>query len=172
MAEKKSSSSSSSKGKKAPSSSEKSAKAKAPAAKAEAKSSAHAHAHATKAAAAKKPAKTQAAKHAPAHAPATPLIDTSLAAENAARMLAAGVSAKPVAGSTKPAPQRQESSLFKQLKSGLNKPHSTAMNNLLDKTHGPSPHKAPNAFNKQVGHNQTTGGGDVTRSGVPRRTNG
>ena len=60
--------------------------------------------------------------------------------------------------------------MFKQLKSGLNKP-STAMSNLLDKTHGPSPHKAPNAFNKQVGHNQTSGA-DPTRSGVPRRTNG
>jgi hypothetical protein len=160
MAEKKSSASSSSKGKKADSSSHKTAKSKAPAAKAEA----------PKQAAAKTPGKAHASKPSHAPAPAAPLIDTSLAAENAARMLAAGVSAKPIAGSNRPAPQRQESSLFKQLKSGLNKPHSTAMNNLLDKTHGPSPHKTP-AFQKQVGRDQTTGA-DPTRSGVPRRTNG
>jgi hypothetical protein len=155
-AEKKSSSSSSSS----------SAKSKKPAPKSKAPET-RAAAPSTKTA--KKPAKAHVAKQANTAPSATPLIDTSLAAQNAARMLAAGVSGKPTTPLAK-APLRQESSLFKQLKSGLNKPSSTAMNNLLDKTHGPSPHKTP-AFQKQVGHNQTSGG-DVTRSGVPRRTNG
>ena len=150
MAEKKSSSSS---------------KSSKPTSKAKATSAAKAEAPKT----AKKPAKAHAAKSAPSTAPAAPLIDTGLAAHNAARMLAAGVSGKSVTPPAK-TPLRPESSMFKQLKSGLNKP-STATSNLLDKTHGPSPHKAPNAYNKQVGHNQTSGA-DPTRSGVPRRTNG
>src|SRR4051812_19827788 len=65
-----------------------------------------------------------------------PLIDTSLMAQNAAKMLAAGVNLKNKPQQSKSS--KPESSLFKQLKSGLNKPHSTTMDNLLDKTHGPS----------------------------------
>jgi hypothetical protein len=118
----------------------------------------------------KKPA---AAKKSPPAAkttmPGSPLIDTSLAASSAASMIAAGLSArnhKPAgAQSGKP-----ESSLFKQLKSGLNKPHSATMDSLLDKTHGPGAQKG-NAFQKQVGHNQTTGS-DAARINVPRRTAG
>jgi hypothetical protein len=111
------------------------------------------------------PAKSSTTKSAPAPAP---LIDTSLAASSAASMIAAGLSAK----NLKPGGQagKPESSLFKQLKSGLNKPHSAAMDSLLDKTHGPAAQKGT-AFQKQVGHNQTTGS-DAARINVPRRTNG
>jgi hypothetical protein len=148
------------------------AKAKKPESKSDTKPEAVAASKApAKAAAAKKksaPAKTSS----PAAAPGMPLIDTSLAAENAAKQLVAGVSLKstgsPATGS------RPESSMFKQLKSGLNKPHAAAMNNLLDKTHGPTAQKSGQSFgpgSKQVGHNQTFGA-DANRTGVPRRTSG
>jgi hypothetical protein len=109
------------------------------------------------------------AKKAPAKKPVgggSPLIDTSLAAENAARMLVAGRN-RPAGNSNAP---MQESAMFKQLKAGLNKPHATAMSNLLDKSHGPEPARNHPSM-KQVGHDQTYGA-DVTRSGVPRRTPG
>ena len=125
---------------------------------------------AAKKAAAKTTAKAATAPATPAAAkkPAmSPLIDTSLAAQSAARLLVAGISAK---GGKASQSSKPESSLFKQLKSGLNKPHSTAMNSLLDKTHGPQAHKNQ-PFAKQVGHNQTVGS-DATRTGVPRRTPG
>jgi hypothetical protein len=119
------------------------------------------------------PKKKAASKKAPAKkvAPAaagTPMIDTSLAAEAAAKMLAAGFN-RPAAIDAN-APKPQESAMFKQLKAGLNKPHATAMSNLLDQSHGPGPAKS-HPLLKQVGHNQTYGA-DVTRSGVPRRTPG
>lgn len=95
-----------------------------------------------------------------------PMIDTAQAAQAAAKMLIAGVSAKPPPDSL----PRQESSLFKQLKASLNKPHALAMSNLLDKSEGPGPAKL-HPLLKQVGHDQTLGQ-DVTRSGVPRRTPG
>ena len=66
--------------------------------------------------------KKAATKKAPAKKPApagSPLIDTNLAAENAAKMLVAGFSMS-AKGSGAP---RQESAMFKQLKAGLNKPH-------------------------------------------------
>ena len=97
----------------------------------------------------------------------SPMINTSLAAENAARMLMGGLN-RP-AGKNAGAP-RQESAMFKQLKAGLNKPHSTTMSNLLNKSQGPETTRSHQQF-KQVGHNQTFGA-DVTRSGVPRRTPG
>lgn len=125
------------------------------------------------AAATAKTKKAAPAKPAAAAATSAPLIDTSLAAENAAKLLAAGVNLKagPSAGSGS---NRPESSMFKQLKSGLNKPNAAAMNHLLDKTHGPAAHKSGQPFgpgSKQVGHNQTFGA-DVNRTGVPRRTSG
>lgn len=90
-------------------------------------------------------------------------IDTSLAAEAAAKLLAAKFNKS--AGTEKP-----ESAMFRQMKEGLNKPHSTAMSNLLEKAQGPQPIKSHPQL-KQVGHNQTYGA-DVTRTGVPRRTPG
>jgi hypothetical protein len=124
---------------------------------------------------AEKPAPAAKAKKAPAAkkhaAPAAgqPMIDTSLAAANAAKLLAGGFN-KP-ASSTNPSGNKTESAMFKNLKAGLNKPSSAAMSNLLDKSHGPEPTKSHTGFNKQVGHNQTYGA-DVNRSGVPRRTPG
>jgi hypothetical protein len=103
--------------------------------------------------------------------PAAPLIDTSLAAQAAAQMLAAGLNKGTSTASTAgDSPARQESAMFKQLKAGLNKPHSTTMSNLLEKSHGPEPTKS-HPMLKQVGRNQTYGA-DLTRSGVPRRTPG
>jgi hypothetical protein len=114
------------------------------------------------------PAKKKSA--APAGSGATPLVDTNLAAQAAARMLAAGAHAKPPQQSQQP--QKSESSLFKQMKAGLNKPASSAMGGLLDKSGGPLQKKPNQPFGgKKVGHNQTFGA-DVTRSGVPRRTSG
>jgi hypothetical protein len=95
----------------------------------------------------------------------SPMIDTSLAAQAAAQMLAAGLN-RPAASST----PKQESAMFKQLKAGLNKPHTATVSNLLEKSHGPEPTKI-HPQQKQVGKNQTFGA-DVTRSGVPRRTPG
>lgn len=115
----------------------------------------------------KAPAK-KSAKSKPSAALDAPLIDTSLAAENAAKMLMAGLSKpQPAAGGTG---AKQESAMFKQLKAGLKKPAATTMSNLLGKQHGPELTKS-HANMKQVGHNQTFGA-DVTRSGVPRRTPG
>jgi hypothetical protein len=121
-------------------------------------------AHAAHAAKAKKPTKPTGAA-----ATNTPMIDTSRAAHSAAAMLVAGLKKSGPANQSN-AP-KQESAMFKQLKAGLNKPHSTTMSNLLDKSQGPEQTKSHQAFNKQVGHNQTFGA-DVTRSGVPRRTPG
>jgi hypothetical protein len=98
------------------------------------------------------------------------MIDTSLVAQNAAAMLAAGLKKSDAPANQQNAP-RSESAMFKQLKAGLNKPHSTTMSNLLDKSQGPNLTQSHQAFNKQVGRNQTHGA-DITRSGVPRRTPG
>ena len=149
----------------------KSAKKSETHAKAEKKSPAKAadtKSHAAKGATAKssKPAAAKPAQH--SKPMMSPLIDTSFVASSAARMLVAGVGGKnqqKQQQSNKP-----ESSLFKQMKSGLNKPHSAAMDSLLDKTHGPSTQKTQ-GFEKQVAHNQTVGT-DATRKSVPRRTAG
>jgi hypothetical protein len=118
------------------------------------------------AAAAKKPA---GAKAPPAVA-GMPMIDTSLAAAAAAKMLVARPS-KPATSQQNPAGgSKAESAMFKQLKAGLAKPHAATMSNMLEKSHGPEPAKSHPAM-KQVGHNQTFSA-DVTRSGVPRRTPG
>ena len=114
------------------------------------------------------PAKKKSAASTPTGAP---LVDTNRAAETAARMLAAGAHAKQSQQGQQPQ-QKSESSLFKQMKAGLNKPAAGAMGGLLDKSGGPLQKKSNQPFGgKQVGHNQTFGA-DVTRSGVPRRTSG
>jgi len=122
------------------------------------------------ASASKKPAakKTPAKKSAPTAMGQTQ-VDTGLAAQNAARHLMAGLPRK--AGA--PAPSRTESSVFKNLKQGLAKPHLTGLDSVLDKS-GPADTKRSNlpfGGAKQVGHNQTFGA-DVNRAGVPRRTPG
>ena len=93
-----------------------------------------------------------------------PLIDTSLAAAAAAKMvvnrdrLAAGEN-------------RGGSGLIKHLKDSLNKSTTSGPADFL---HTSSPNKNPNlpfGGRNQVGHNQTFGA-DVNRAGVPRRTGG
>jgi hypothetical protein len=101
-----------------------------------------------------------------------PLVDTGLAASNAARLLAAGLPHK-AAGSAGGNAASPESAGFKNLKQNLSKPHLAGLNNLLDKS-GPADNKKSNlpfGGGKQVAHNQTFGA-DATRSGVPRRTPG
>jgi hypothetical protein len=131
----------------------------------------------TKAAAEKK---APAAKKAPGKKPAAkggaapalvgrPLIDTNLAAANAARMLAAKFPSS--AGNASQNAPAQESAMFKNLKAGVNKPASAGMSNLLEKSHGPTEPVKSHHQQKQVGRNQTFGA-DVARTGVPRRTPG
>jgi hypothetical protein len=99
--------------------------------------------------------------------PAKPLIDTSLAASTAARMIAArNASAGNAASAEKP----HESGTFKQLKEGLAKP-SPALGGSLGPIAGQNKSNLPHTFAKQVGRNQTFGA-DVNRAGVPRRTGG
>ena len=125
---------------------------------------------------AKSPAKKAPAKKAPARKQAgdgesQPMVDTTLAAQNAAKLLAARIPHK-AAGNAGggAAPQ---SAMFKNMKEGLSKPHLTGLDGILDNS-APTDTKRSNlpfGGGKQVGHNQTFGA-DVTRSGVPRRTPG
>src|SRR5262245_50818509 len=116
----------------------------------------------------KAPAKKVAAKKPPPMAGGM-MVDTGLAAQNAARLLAAGLSLK----SSAPAKSSNESSVFKNLKENLAKPHLSGLDSILDKS-APADTKRSNlpfGGGKQVAHNQTTGA-DATRTGVPRRTPG
>ena len=106
----------------------------------------------------------------PVAAPEAPMVDTQLAAQNAARMLsakAAGYTPTQAGG------DRKETSAFKQLKQSMTNPHATGMGGLLDSTASAASRKSAVPFRggKQVGHNQTFGA-DVSRNSVPRRTGG
>ena len=103
---------------------------------------------------------------APGKPQASPLIDTSLAAATAARMIAARNAQTPAATAEKP----HESAAFKHLKEGLAKP-APALGGSLAQIAGQNKSNLPHTFAKQVGRNQTFGA-DVNRSGVPRRTGG
>jgi len=122
---------------------------------------------------AKKTSVAQVAPVKPAAAPAgVPEFDTTNAAQAAAAIVA-HQHAGPVANLAAPSSAPAESSAFKNLKDALNKPHATALGNMLDKS-TPTGQKKPSqgfAFGKQVGHNQTFGA-DVNRRSVPRRTAG
>ena len=100
-------------------------------------------------------------------ASASPLIDTSLAAATAARMIAARNAQAPAAA---PAGKPLESSSFKQLKEHLAKA-APALGGSLGPIAGQNKSNQTHSFAKQVGCNQTFGA-DVNRSGVPRRTGG
>lgn len=117
----------------------------------------------------KSPAKKGGAKKAAAPA-GNPMVNTTLAAQNAAKLLAAGLPHK--AGGTSTAMQ-PESSTFKNLKQGLAKPHLSGLDGILNKSAPPDTKRSnqPYGVGKQVGHNQTFGA-DVNRTGVPRRTPG
>ncbi len=128
----------------------------------------------TPAASSKKPAAAQQVKSSkpgkPSAPAGAPMIDTDFAAQAAARMLAAGLSRRE---QPRDDDDKGEGSLIKQLKADLNKPAATAVSNVLNKS-APEGAKKPSPLpfgRKQVGHNQTFGG-DLTRSGVPRRTSG
>jgi hypothetical protein len=116
-------------------------------------------------------AKKKTAKTKDSAAAGTPLVDTNLAAEAAAKRVVAGLapaSTVPLGGSSLP---MKESAAFKHLKDSLNKPSGLA--GMLDKTAGPSQKHSTTPFHggKQLGRNQTFGA-DVNRTGVPRRTGG
>ena len=115
----------------------------------------------------KAPAKKEAAKKPAAQQSHgdLPSINTSAAASAAAAMIGNKVSLAG-GGSARP-----ESSAFKQMKEGLNKPVAGLAGSLLGSTPGQKKSNAPFAQTKQVGHNQTFGA-DVNRTGVPRRTGG
>jgi hypothetical protein len=117
------------------------------------------------------PAKKVAAPSKPAAAaPAnSPLIDTSIAANTAAALIA-NKAAKSSGGSAA-TPPKKESAAFKQLKAGLNKPSAGAMGGAFGIAGQQKKSHLPHAGGKQVGHNQTFGA-DVNRTGVPRRTPG
>jgi len=115
----------------------------------------------------KAPAKKPAAKAAKPAAAGVPLIDTGLAAQTAAKLVAR----RDTLEKAKSSEGQGETAAFRQFKENVNKP-----------AHGPTsflqntaPQKKSNlpfgGFNQQVGKNQTFGA-DVNRSGVPRRTGG
>jgi hypothetical protein len=109
----------------------------------------------------------------PAVAPPAPMVDTTLAAQAAAKQLVAGLAppmAAPAAG--------HESASFKLMKQNLAKPAVSGLDSVLDKTALPNsrkgsnvPFAGPKSIGNGGGRNQTFGA-DVNRSGVPRRTSG
>lgn len=116
--------------------------------------------------AARKPAAKKAAKPV-APRPAAPLIDTSLAAEAAAKMVAN----RDRIGSSEIGEKREGSSLIKQIKQSLNKPAPHGPGGILSNVQGGQKRNVRFGGRNQIGHNQTFGP-DTSRSGVPRRTGG
>src|SRR5436190_8401806 len=106
----------------------------------EKKTTKSAAAHKTKTAAAKK-APAKAKKPAPAGGMA-PMIDTSFAAESAARMLAARAKMGNAPSASTEAPR--ESGMFKQMKDNLNKPAGGGINTAMGNTFGPNKTNLPN----------------------------
>jgi hypothetical protein len=102
-----------------------------------------------------------------AAATTTPMVDTNLAAQAAARMLAAKAK---LGGAAEATAGNRETSTFKQLKESLNKPASSLASNVLGNAFGPHKSNLPTNMQGQVFHNQTQGGG--SRVNVPRRTAG
>ena len=135
--------------------------------KAESVPAAEAPAKAPKGAKAKAAPKAAAAKSA-APATSTPMVDTGLAAQAAAKMLAARANGVTATANT----NQKTTSTFKQMKDSLAKPHSSSVGNLLNST---SPEfKKTNQHghkDKHQGHNQTFGS-DASKAFVPRRTGG
>ncbi len=140
--------------------------------KAPAKKPAAAKPVAAKAAAAK-PAATKASKsNKPAVTPQSPLIDTGLAAQSAAAMVAnrgaAGRAGAAGQGSGQPA----ESSSFKNFKDSLNKPSGGSLGSFIGSGGGNKKFAQQTGGPKQMGGRNQTFGADVNRTGVPRRTGG
>jgi hypothetical protein len=124
---------------------------------------------------AKGAAKGAANKPAPAGSPGVPLIDTSLAASAAAKMVlnrAVGGAGAPVAsGDAEAAGDKRETSTFKQLKQGLSKGGSQGIGGLLGGVQGGKKVTQTFAGPNQVRRNQTFGA-DASRTNIPRRTGG
>jgi hypothetical protein len=106
-------------------------------------------------------------------APPSP-IDTTLAVQAAAALVARRIAPQPTPAES-PSGGQRESAAFKQLKEGLDASADQSIGKMLEKTGNPSakrPSHLPfNQAGRQVGHNQTFGA-DVNRAGVPRRTGG
>ena len=120
---------------------------------------------AAKAPAPKAPAKAKKADKPAATPGGSPLIDTSLAAQNAAKLLVNRNMLQGRAGGDKP-----NSAGFRQMKESLSKPAAPSVPFLND-AGSQKKSNTPFGQQKQVGHNQTFGA-DVNRAGVPRRTGG
>ena len=120
-------------------------------------------AEASRGKAVRKPPARKAAK--PTARAGTPLIDTSLAAQAAAKMVAHRNRLNSPPG------EKRESSAFKQLKQNLTNPIPHGPGGLLQNPPPQRKGNLPLGGRNQVGHNQTFGP-DVTRTGVPRRTGG
>ena len=123
---------------------------------------------ATKAAPAKKAAPKKASVAAAAASTSMPLIDTDIAAQNAAAMLLNRPASEGATSGT--GDSAKESATFKNLKDQLANPKPASLSNLF----GPSGDQKKSGghfnLNQQKGHNQTFGG--MNKTGVPRRTNG
>jgi len=139
--------------------------AKAKKEKTETKPAANEPAAPKKAPARKPPAKAKARSD--AQPAGMPLIDTSLAAQTAARL----VKNRDLLGGSKAAGSQPESSSFKQLKESVNKPVLHGPASFLQSTAPQRKSNTPFGGLNQVGRNQTFGA-DVNRTGVPRRTGG
>jgi hypothetical protein len=98
-----------------------------------------------------------------------PMVDTSFAAESAARMLAARMKLGNAPAAGQPSAQH-ESGLFKQMKDNLNKPAAGGISSAMGNTFGPSKSNLPNPDKGHVVRDQTTS--NVNRINVPRRTGG
>jgi hypothetical protein len=94
-----------------------------------------------------------------------PVFDTSLAAQNAAKLLVNRNMLQGKAGGDKP-----NSAGFRQMKESLAKPSAPSVA-FLHESGNQKKSNQPFGVQKQVGHNQTFGA-DVNRAGVPRRTGG
>lgn len=126
------------------------------------------HSEQTAAAGEKKPAAKKAAHKKPTKPESgPPVIDTTLAAQTAAKML---VNRDVLSGAAESA-EKRESGSFKKLKESLNKPAAHGPASFLQSTAPQKKLNLPFGQRNQVGHNQTFGA-DVNRSGVPRRTGG
>jgi hypothetical protein len=104
--------------------------------------------------------------------PQTPMIDTNLAASNAAAMIlnrAATGGGNAQGGAAQPA--KKESASFKNLKDSLNKPAGGGLGGNFGGIGAQKKTGQNFGGGKQVGRNQTFGA-DVNRAGVPRRTGG
>jgi hypothetical protein len=136
--------------------------------------------------AAAKPAARPTAAHgkkkpAASAAPSTsPLVDTNLAAQVAARALATraklgaaiggNAPMQPAAQKQQQQPPARESGGFKQFKENLNKPAGSSLGNVLGNVLGHSKSNLPTPGRNESFHSQTQGAGP--KFNVPRRTGG